>query len=135
MPFRDLLLTLLVVTVWGTSFVAIKVGVGEMPPILLTGFRFLFSALPAVLFLARPNVPLMVLFGYGFALGVIKFSLLFMSIKLGMPIGLTSIVVQMQVFFTMLLAFVLWREKPTRFQLAGAVIAQPIQHRGHINRR
>ncbi|MGL5446147.1 MAG: EamA family transporter [Rhabdaerophilum sp.] len=123
MPFRDLLLTLLVVTVWGTSFVAIKIGVGEVPPILLTGLRFFFSALPAVFLLPKPAVPLAVLAGYGITLGVIKFSLLFLSIKHGLPIGLTSIVAQVQVFFTMIIAFVLLAERPTRFQVLGAIIA------------
>lgn len=123
MPLRDLLLTLMVVTIWGSSFVAIKIGVAEIPPILLTGLRFFFSALPVVFFIARPPVPLLVLAGYGVTLGVIKFSLLFLAIKHGLPIGLTSIVVQVQVFFTMIIAFVLLGERPTRLQVLGAIIA------------
>lgn len=123
LPIRDLLLTLLVVFIWGTSFVAIKVGVEEVPPILLTALRFFFSAIPAVFFVPKPRVPLWTLVAFGVALGVIKFSLLFIAIKLGMPIGLTSIVVQMQVFFSMLLAFALFNEAPTRLQLIGAGIA------------
>ena len=123
MPLRDTLLTLLVVFIWGTSFVAIKLGVEEIPPILLTALRFAFSALPAVFFLPRPKIPLWIVLGYGTTLGVIKFSLLFIAIKLGMPIGLTSIVVQMQVFFTILLAFFVYGEAPSRFQLVGAAIA------------
>lgn len=123
MPLRDILLTLLVVFIWGASFVAIKFGVEEIPPILLTGLRFFFSAVPAVFFVARPRVPLWTLLAFGFVLGVVKFSLLFIAIKLGMPIGLTSIVIQMQVFFTILLAFALFGEAPTRLQLIGAGVA------------
>lgn len=123
MPIRDILLALLVVFVWGTSFIAIKVGVGEMPPILFTAMRFLFSALPAVLFLPRPKIPVWIIIAYGFALGVVKFSLLFLSIKLGLPISLASILAQMQVFFTILLAFILFHEAPTRMQIIGALIA------------
>ncbi|KAF0226904.1 MAG: hypothetical protein FD175_2880 [Beijerinckiaceae bacterium] len=123
MPLRDTLLTLLVVFIWGTSFVAIRFGVDEMPPILFTALRFAFSALPAVFFLPRPKIALWIILAYGTTLGVIKFSLLFIAIKLGMPIGLTSIVVQMQVFFTILLAFFVYGEAPTRLQIIGALIA------------
>ena len=41
---------------------------------------------------------------YGFAIGVCQFGLLFLGIKLGMPAGLSSLVIQMQVFFTIGLA-------------------------------
>lgn len=123
MPLRDLLLTLAVVVTLGSSFVAIKVGVSEIPPLLLTGLRFFFCAIPAVFFLPRPRVPWGVLAAYGVALGVIKFSLLFLAIKLGLPIGLTSVVAQMQVFFTMLIAFAVFREAPTRLQVIGAALA------------
>jgi O-acetylserine/cysteine efflux transporter len=122
-PLKDILLTLLVVFIWGTSFVAIKFGVEEIPPILLTALRFFFSAIPAVFLVPRPKVALWILLAFGFVLGVVKFSLLFIAIKLGMPIGLTSIVVQMQVFFTILLAFAFYGEQPTRLQLIGAGVA------------
>jgi len=122
-PIRDILLALLVVFVWGTSFIAIKVGVQEMPPILLTALRFLFSAIPAVFFLPRPKIPVWILVAYGFALGVIMFSLMFIAIRLGMPISLASILAQMQVFFTIMLAFFVFGEAPTRMQMLGAGIA------------
>ena len=123
LPLRDTLLALLVAFIWGSSFVAIKFGVEEIPPILLTGLRFLFSAVPAVFFIPRPRIPVWIIIAFGFTLGVIKFSLLFLGIKLGMPIGLTSIVVQMQVFFTILIAFFIYGEAPSRLQIIGAVIA------------
>jgi drug/metabolite transporter (DMT)-like permease len=50
----DLRLALVVVMVWGMSFVVIKAGVGQVPPLLLGALRFLLAAFPAVL-----PVPLM----------------------------------------------------------------------------
>lgn len=123
MPARDVLLVLAVVTIWGLNFVAIKVGVGEVPPLLFTGLRFTFTLLPAIFFLPKPDVPWRILLGFGFLLGVVKFGLVFSAIKLGMPTGLTSLAMQMQVFFTILLGFFLMGERPTRANVTGATIA------------
>lgn len=122
MPLRDVILALLVAFVWGANFVAIKVGVADIPPLLLTGLRFLFTALPAILFIRRPAVSWGTLAAFGILLGVVKFGLIFSAVKLGMPAGLTALVVQVQVFFTMALAFLLMRERPTPIQIIGASI-------------
>ncbi|SMQ86127.1 O-acetylserine/cysteine efflux transporter [Devosia lucknowensis] len=123
MPLRDLLLVLLVVATWGINFVFIRWGVEEVPPLFMTGLRYVAAALPAVFFVRRPNVPLGTLLAYGFAIGVAQFGLLFMAISLGMPSGLASLVMQLQAFFTFALAFVFLGERINRFQLLGAIIA------------
>lgn len=123
MRTRDIFLALLVVVVWGLNFVAIKWGVEAMPPLLLTGLRYSLAALPAVFFVKRPQVPVTLLIVYGVAIGIMQFGLLFVAIKLGMPAGLASLVIQMQVFFTLGLAVALLGERPGRSQTAGAGIA------------
>src|SRR5687768_5924489 len=120
---RDLLLALGVVIVWGLNFVAIKWGVDEVPPFMLTALRYLGCALPAVFFIRRPAVSWRMLILYGFTVGVLQFSFLFTAMRLGMPAGLASLVMQMQVFFTMALAVVLLGDRPTPVQLGGAAIA------------
>ena len=50
MPIRDIALALGVVLIWGLNFVAIKWGVDEVPPFLLTALRYIGCALPAVFF-------------------------------------------------------------------------------------
>ena len=65
MSRKDGLLALLVVVVWGLNFVVIKVGLHNMPPLMLAGLRFLLVAFPAILFVARPKIPLSLLLGYG----------------------------------------------------------------------
>lgn len=123
MSLRDVLLALAVVTVWGVNFVAISWGVDEVPPLLLTSLRFACAAVPAVFFIRRPKVELGILFAYGFAIGVLQFGLLFAAIKLGMPAGLSSLVMQLQAFFTIGLAVAFLGERPGPFQLIGAVVA------------
>lgn len=81
---------------WG-QFRAIKIGVREIPPLLLTGLRFLCAAVPAIVFVKPPKVAAKFVVAFGFMLGVVQFGLLFTAIHLGMPAGLSSVVMQLQV--------------------------------------
>ncbi|KXF77468.1 acetylserine transporter [Paramesorhizobium deserti] len=123
MPLKHVLLAILAAAAYGFAFVAIKAGVAEIPPLLLTGYRFFFAAVPLVFFAGRPDVGARWLIAYGVMQGVVMFGLLFMAISLGMPAGLASIVVQMQVFFTIVISAVLFGERPGPTQIAGAAVA------------
>jgi len=90
---------------------------------LLSALRFAFTAFPALLFVKPPRAPLKIIVAYGLALGVGQFGIVFTAIHLGAPVGMTSIVVQTQVFFTIALTMILFRERPFWFQLVGAGIA------------
>jgi O-acetylserine/cysteine efflux transporter len=120
---RDLALVLAIVTLWGFSFVAIKVGLRELGPFTLAALRFFFAAVPLVFFISRPRMPWRYVVGYGFAIGVVQFGLLFLGIKLGMPAGLSSLVIQVQVFFTISLGIMVLGEHWHREDLIGAAIA------------
>ena len=78
MGVRDTLLALLVVFIWGVSFVAVKFGVQVMSPFAFCAWRFLLAAVPLVFFVRRPNVSWPLLLGYGFMIGVVQFGLLFL---------------------------------------------------------
>ncbi len=119
---RDLLLTLAIVAVWGYTFVPIRVALREAPPFALVAVRFAMAALPLVFFIRRPAMPWRYVIAYGFAIGVLQFGLLFLGIKLGMPAGLSSIVIQVQVFFTIALAALLDGDRLQRHNVIGAAI-------------
>ncbi|ANY78921.1 acetylserine transporter [Microvirga ossetica] len=123
MPLSHSLAALLVTAIWGLSFVVIKLGVGTMPPLLLAALRFLFAALPAVIFIARPKTDWRHVVAYGFFLGVAQFGLLFAALGLGMPASLASVVMQAQVFFTILFAAVVMGERPGPHQVIGGLVA------------
>lgn len=123
LSLRDLFLALLVVLVWGLNFVFIKWGVEAVPPLFLTGLRYLCAALPMVFFIKRPRVRTGTLVIYGLAIGFAQFGLLFSAIKLGMPAGLASLIMQTQAFFTFALALVFLGEKLARMQAIGALVA------------
>jgi O-acetylserine/cysteine efflux transporter len=120
---RDLALILAVVALWGFSFVAIKVGLRELPPFALAALRFLLAAVPLVFFVRRPRMPWRFIVAYGFAIGVLQFGLLFLGLKLGMPAGLSSVVILLQVFFTVGLAIVFLGDELRREDVLGAAVA------------
>lgn len=120
---RDILLALAIVVVWGVNFMAIKWGVAEVPPLLLTALRYVVATLPAIFFVRRPQVALGILIAYGLFIGVGQFGVLFTAIHLGMPAGLASLVLQLQTFFTIGLAVAFLGERPRGAQLLGAAIA------------
>jgi O-acetylserine/cysteine efflux transporter len=104
---RDALLALAVVAVWGTNFVVIKIALSALPPLALATLRFLIVLLPAAFFLPRPKVSWANLAVYGVAIGLGQFGCLFIAMNGHISPGLASLVVQMQVFFTIGLA--MWR--------------------------
>lgn len=123
MPIHHILLALVVVSIWGFNFVVIKLSVEALPPILAATLRFAAAAFPAILFVRPPKAPVWLVIGYGLSFGFALYAFLNLSIAWGMPAGLSSIVLQTQAFFTMMMAFVLLGERPSRFQVAGACIA------------
>ncbi|MEZ0172650.1 EamA family transporter [Microvirga sp. TS319] len=122
MPPVHSLAAILVAVIWGLSFVVIKLGVGAVPPLLLCALRFFFAAVPAVFFVPRPKASLGNVVAYGFFLGVAQFGLLFAAIAFGMPASLASLVMQAQVFFTILFAALVMNERPGLYQIAGGLV-------------
>lgn len=120
---KDLVLALVVILVWGVNFAVIKVGVVDVPPLLLAALRFMLAAFPALLFFKAPKVPLRLYLLYGMTISVGQFSLLFTAIHVGMPSGLASLVLQSQAFFTTLLAAFWLKERWQANQMAGLVLA------------
>lgn len=120
---RDLLLTLAVVAVWGYTFVPIKVALREVPPFALAAVRFALAALPLVFFIRRPALPWRYVIVYGIAVGLLQYGLLFLGLQLGMPAGLSSLVIQLQVFFTIGLAVMLDGDRLQRHNILGAGVA------------
>lgn len=123
MPFRHAAVGLLIAFIWGVNFIFIKMALVDIPPLTLAAFRFLLVGVPAVFFIPRPQVPWSGLIKYGLVMFATQFGLLFLGMRFGVSAGLASMLMQVQVFFTMALAVVVFKERPTLTKILGAVIA------------
>lgn len=119
----DLLRALAVVVIWGLNFVVMKVGLQGLSPMLLGALRFTLASLPFLLFVRRPALPWRILAAYGLAQGLGQFGFLFWGLQLGMTAGMASVVMQMQAFFTLLMAAPLLGERARGWQWLGLAVA------------
>lgn len=119
----ELLLAITVVFIWGTNFVVIKIGLGELPPLLFATLRFFFAALPWIFFIRRPAVAWRYLVAFGLFLGAGQFGLMFVAMRADITPGLASLVMQVQVFFTVGLSLWLFGEQVHARNLVGLVLA------------
>src|SRR5258708_35119278 len=121
MLFRS---ALLVILIWGTNFVAMKFGLLTLSPMLLSALRFVVASLPFLLFVRPPkSVGWRYLAAYGLVQGVGQFGMLFLGLKLGMPAGMASVVLQTQAFVTLLLAAFLLGEPARLWHWLGLVVS------------
>ena len=119
---RHTLLALLVVAIWGVNFVAIDLGLSNVPPLLFLAMRFVLVAIPAVFFIRPPAIGWRNVLLIGAFLSLGQFTLLYLALSLGMPPGLASLLLQTQIVFSVIVSSLLLREHPTRRQLTGIVI-------------
>jgi len=120
---RDRFLAVLVAVIWGLNFLVVRIGLDYFPPFFLAALRYLVLAVPVILFVPRPDVPLRWLLGYGLGFGVMQFGLLFLAIDVGMPAGLASVVLQAAAPFTVLLGALLLSERIIGRQFGGICMA------------
>lgn len=123
MHLQHIALAVAVAVIWGFNFVMIKAGLDELPPVLLCALRFFFAAFPAIFFVQRPAVAFRQVLIFGFTMFALQFTLLFFGMAAGATAGLASLLLQVQVFFTVLLAVVFLHEKPSGWQITGAIVA------------
>lgn len=119
---RDSALAVLVALIWGANFVVIDEGMDGVPPFLFLALRFTLVALPLVFLVPRPRASWRAVVGVGVFMSLGQFGFLYLSLDLGMPAGLASLVLQAQVIFTIVIATVALGERSTRRQVAGALL-------------
>lgn len=123
MPLSHRLLALSVAVMWGLNFLAIDASLRQFPPFFLASLRFVLIAVPTVLLVPRPRVPVRWLIGYGMGFGTLQFLFLYWGLAVGFPPGLASLVLQSSAPFTVLLGATIFRERITGRQLAGLLVA------------
>src|SRR5438477_12971980 len=122
MRSADVCIALLVAVIWGLAFVASRIALDEFSPALMTTLRFAIAAVPC-LFVRRPDVSWPLLIAISFTLFLGQFLAQAYVIANGVPVGLSSVIVQSQALFTIAFAVIAFREWPTRMQAIGIAIA------------
>ena len=118
----DIAIAVLVAVVWGLAFVASRLALDELPPSLMTTLRFSIAAVPC-LFVRRPKVSWPLLIAISSTLFLGQFLAQAYAIAAGVPVGLSSVIVQSQALFTIAFAIVAFGEWPTPMQTIGIGIA------------
>ncbi|HEY8190437.1 MAG TPA: DMT family transporter [Micavibrio sp.] len=110
MRFRDILLALVVILLWSGNFVAIKIGVAELSPLVLLTLRFTLTALVFLPFVKWPGwKKFRMLAEISLYLCVIHQGLLFMAMPM-LDGSTASILLQSQILFATLLGWVMLKE-------------------------
>lgn len=118
----DLLLAVSVPVIWGTGFTLAKAGFAQFPPILLMALRFTLAALVLVWFV-KPPWPLMRrIFVIAIISATIQYSLTFTGLA-GLDASTAVLVVQLEVPFAALLAWLLFRDRLGWRRALGMVLA------------
>ena len=114
-------LAVLVTFIWGVNFTFIAWALESFPPLMLTAMRFFFTAVPLVFFLKPPKFD-RALFIYAIGTFVMQYAFVFTAMHLGASAGLTALLLQVQIFITVLLAYVILGEVVKRMQIIGMVV-------------
>ncbi len=118
----DVFLAVLVAVIWGSAFVLSRIALNELSPELMTALRFTIAAVPC-LFVPRPKVSWPTLIAISFTLFLGQFLAQSYGMANGVPVGLTSVIVQSQALFTIGFAAMIFGERPSRLQTLGIAIA------------
>ena len=122
LPPADTAAALLVVLLWGLNFVAGKLALAELPPLLLTSIRFSAVALLLAPVFRPRLVQLPRLALLAMTLGVGHFALLFVGLR-DADAGSAAVTVQLGVPFSVLLAWACFGDRPDRRSVIGMALA------------
>jgi O-acetylserine/cysteine efflux transporter len=118
----DVCIAVIVAVIWGSAFVLSRIALNELSPELMTAVRFTIAAAPCLV-VSRPKVSWLTLISISSTLFLGQFLAQSYGMALGVPVGLTSVIVQSQALFTIALAAILFNERPSRMQTLGIAIA------------
>lgn len=112
-----------VMIAWGYNFIIVHYGLETFPPFLLSALRFSLAGLAIIFIWRHPPAPIGWIIALALAMGIFKFSFLFFGMTMGAQAGLSSLLLQMQAFFTVIFAFFLLKERPALRQYGGMGLA------------
>jgi O-acetylserine/cysteine efflux transporter len=120
---RDFLLVVLVMFIWGVNFSMIRLGVSEVNPLIATAARFSLAIVPMIFFVRRPDVKWRYLVAYGVTFGVGVWGMASWSITMGLSSGMSSVLLQTNVLFGVLVGVFLYKDSITAAKSLGLALA------------
>ncbi|MBL6917365.1 MAG: EamA family transporter [Gammaproteobacteria bacterium] len=122
MKTRELLLALLVPLTWALGFTVAKAALDEFPPLLLMSMRFFIAGLILVWFVPIPRHCLKDLFWISLVGSTVQYGLTFTGLSM-IDASLGGIIVQLEVPFSVLLAVIVFRERPGLLRIIGMTVS------------
>ena len=110
------------VLVWGFNFSIAKIGLEQIPPILMMALRFILVAILLAPFLRVQPGRMGQIAALSFTLGGLHFSLMFAGLR-GVDAGPAAIAAQLYVPFSVLLARLVFGERLNLWQVLGMAVA------------
>ena len=108
---------------WGLNFIAAKYAVDEMPPLFVTGLRFLIVFILLLPFIRVIEGKMRHVIGVAVVIGALHFGILFYAISFAEDISSVAIVTLTNVPFATLLAVIFLGERIHIYSIAGLVTA------------
>ncbi|MFT8244241.1 DMT family transporter [Roseomonas sp. BN140053] len=123
MPPRDLLLGTIVMAVWGSQVVPVRLSLAELPPFLMLAIRWVIVGAVLLPFVPVPRGgQWKTVAAVGVLSGAVHSSLLYLGLLL-VPAAVAGVVYQLNVPFALLLGWATLGEAPSRRALAGTALA------------
>src|SRR5215510_12886437 len=123
MKIRHIAIAILTMVIWALSFTVIKIGLRGVPPLMICALRLFLVSLPWVIIIKRPMVSYHKIVACGVFMFLMQLGFMTCGMYAGTSAGLSAVIMQAQIPFTIVLAVIFLNEKPSAMQSVGALIA------------
>ena len=122
MKISDIFAAIFVAIIWGMGFIIAKAGMSHFSPILLMALRFTLTAACLIWFYRPPLSLFRKLFWISLVSAAIQYSLTFNGVK-GIDASTAALLVQLEVPFGLIMAWLFLGDRISVKQLIGIVVA------------
>lgn len=123
MPLKYVLFALFVCLIWGVNFAVMKIGLAQLDPYLFGLIRFSIVLLILLPWLRIVPGAMLQLFVLGNLIGGLQFALVFVGMDMTNHVSAMSVVVQMNIPITLILAHFFLNERMSYWRTGGVIIA------------
>lgn len=123
MPVKYILFALFVCLIWGVNFAVMKIGLQQLDPYIFGLVRFLIVLIILLPWLKIVPGAMLKLFLLGNLIGGFQFALVFLGMDLTNHVSAMSVVVQMNIPISLLLAHFLLKERMSYWRASGVIVS------------